>query len=267
MNSQPATQLLNRRARLWREQKKQFASRRKTPNEKTSCTRKAWPSELDFLRSQSDVKKKLTELDAARNAVSRAQHEQLIHGGERRVQMESISRDIVRIEGELAASRDTVERLEHDLGSQRIVASGRGRLGEIVNLRVWRISCMKATVWPRSYPDGRLHAVAYFEPRNVIGLVRVGQKAWLRLDGFPWAEYGSVIAYVTNVGDEVRDGRVRVELSPRPNPRIKLQHGLPGTLEVEVDRITPASFLLRKAGGLLAEPKKAATGTSEIASK
>jgi hypothetical protein len=76
-----------------------------------------------------------------------------------------------------------------------------------------------------------------------------------------------VQATVTNVGDEVRDGRVRVELSPRPNPRVRLQHGLPGTLEVEVDRITPASFLLRKAGGLLAEPEKVETRSSEIASQ
>jgi hypothetical protein len=101
----------------------------------------------------------------------------------------------------------------------------------------------------------------------VIGLVRTGQKGWLRLDGFPWTEYGSVLATVTNVGDEVRDGRVRVELSPQTNPHVKLQHGLPGTLEVEVDRITPAAFLLRKAGGLLAEPKKAETASSEIASQ
>lgn len=223
-------------------------------------------SELDFLRSQSDVKKKLTDLDAARTAVSRSQHEQLLHGGERRVQMESINRDIVRIEGELAASRDTVERLEHDLGAQRIVASGRGRLGEIVNLRAGAF-VHEGDRLAAIIPDGRLRVVAYFEPRNVIGLVRTGQKGWLRLDGFPWTEYGSVLATVTNVGDEVRDGRVRVELSPQTNPHVKLQHGLPGTLEVEVDRITPAAFLLRKAGGLLAEPKKAETASSEIASQ
>lgn len=223
-------------------------------------------AELDFLRSQSDAKKKASDLDAARTAVSRAQREKLIHGGERRVRIESIRRDIVHVEGELATSRDTVQRLQHDLGSQRIVASGRGRLGEIVNLRsgayVHEGDRLAAII-----PDGKLRVVAYFEPRNAIGLVRKGQKGWLRLDGFPWTEYGSVTAYVTNVGDEVRDGRVRVELLPGPNPRLKLQHGLPGTLEVEVDRITPASFLLRKAGGMLAEPKKTEVASREIASQ
>jgi multidrug resistance efflux pump len=223
-------------------------------------------SELDFLRAQSDVKKKQTDLDAARTAVGRSQHEQLIHGGERRVQMESIGRDIVRIEGDLATSRDTVERLQHDLGSQRIVASGRGRLGEIVNLRAGAF-VHEGDRLAAIIPDGRLRIVAYFEPRNAIGLVRKGQRGWLRLDGFPWTEYGSVMAYVTNVGDEVRDGRVRVELSLRTNPRVLLQHGLPGTLEVEVDRVTPASFLLRKAGGLLAAPQKIEAASTETASQ
>lgn len=213
-------------------------------------------SELDFLRSDSDAKKKSTELDAARTMVSRAQREQLTHSGERRVRVESIRRDIVRAQGELALSRETVQRLQHDLGSQRIVASGRGRLGEIVNLRSGSF-VREGDRLAAIIPDGKLRVVAYFEPRNAIGLVQKGQKGWLRLDGFPWMEYGSVLAYVTNVGDEVRDGRVRVELTPQSNPRLRLQHGLPGTLEVEVNRISPASFLMQKAGGLLAAPKKA----------
>jgi hypothetical protein len=44
-----------------------------------------------------------------------------------------------------------------------------------------------------------------------------------------------------------------------------LQHGLPGELEVEVDRISPASYLLRKAGGYLAGTAQAAT--NEVASR
>jgi membrane fusion protein (multidrug efflux system) len=60
---------------------------------------------------------------------------------------------------------------------------------------------------------------------------------------------------VTEVADEIRDGRLRVELALRPDPasRIPLQHGMTGTLEVEVERISPAEVLLRAAGQVLAE--------------
>ena len=37
-------------------------------------------------------------------------------------------------------------------------------------------------------------------------------------------------------------------------PAVPMQHGLPGTLEVEVDRVTPASLVLRACGRLLAQP-------------
>jgi hypothetical protein len=99
-----------------------------------------------------------------------------------------------------------------------------------------------------------MRIVAYFEPRSAIGRVQPGQPAWLRLDGFPAGEYGAVMAKVRSVGSEVRDGRVRVELALQDNGRVSLQHGLPGTLEIAVERISPVSFLLRKAGGYFAQP-------------
>ena len=76
------------------------------------------------------------------------------------------------------------------------------------------------------------------------------------LEGFPWTQYGAISATVASVASEVRDGRVRVELALRPNlaSPIPLQHGLPGTVEVEVDRVSPAILVLRTAGQLLAVP-------------
>jgi membrane fusion protein (multidrug efflux system) len=72
----------------------------------------------------------------------------------------------------------------------------------------------------------------------------------LRLDGFPWAEFGSVSATVVRVAEESRDGNVRVELAidPRSSCRVKLEHGMPGALEVAVERVTPLSLILRTAG-------------------
>jgi multidrug resistance efflux pump len=205
---------------------------------------------MDTERAQAEFKERSSELTAAREGVAKARRQQAMQSGERQVRIQSLDKEIAEIEGELAASNSTVEQLEHELGAHQILASGDGRLGEVAPLRAGSF-VREGDRLAAIVPDGRLRVVANFPPSEAIGRVRKGQKAWLRLDGFPSAEYGPIVANVVGVGNEVRDGRVRVELALQPNARIPLQHGLPGTLEVEVDRISPASYLLRKAGGYL----------------
>ena len=81
--------------------------------------------------------------------------------------------------------------------------------------------------------------------------------ARLRLQGFPWTQYGSIAATVESVGSEVRDGRVRVELAidPHNHTTIPIQHGLPGSVEVQVEQVSPATLALRAAGRLVTSPK------------
>jgi membrane fusion protein (multidrug efflux system) len=76
------------------------------------------------------------------------------------------------------------------------------------------------------------------------------------LDGFPWAEFGTVSATVAEVGREVRDGKVRVELAllPRSGFRGSLEHGMPGTIEVAVERLSPLNLIMRTAGQWLTRP-------------
>ena len=90
-----------------------------------------------------------------------------------------------------------------------------------------------------------------------------GQPARLRLDGFPWAQYGSLAATVTSVATEARDGVIRVELQlpPETPTAIPLQHGLPGTVEVEVERISPATLVLRAVGTRLGVSTRSAAAT------
>ena len=52
---------------------------------------------------------------------------------------------------------------------------------------------------------------------------------------------------------------VRVEMAvlDTPDLRVPLRHGMPGTVEVEVERLTPAALLLRLAGQAVATPRRA----------
>src|SRR5439155_16156958 len=99
-------------------------------------------------------------------------------------------------------------------------------------------------------PDGALKVVALFRPSVALGRIRNGQSARIRLEGFPWTQYGSVHATVTNVSGELRDGQVRVELalSKSSDSAIPFQHGLPAEVQVEIEQISPAVLVLRSAG-------------------
>jgi membrane fusion protein (multidrug efflux system) len=90
----------------------------------------------------------------------------------------------------------------------------------------------------------------------------------MRLDGYPWAQYGTIAARVTRVGSDIRDNLVRVEFEPDPASaaRIVLQHGLPGSVEVSVDQTVPALLVLRTAGQWFAGTARAAPAAAVTAS-
>jgi membrane fusion protein, multidrug efflux system len=93
----------------------------------------------------------------------------------------------------------------------------------------------------------------------------------VRLHGFPWAEYGSLRASVASVAHESRDGLVRVELTIDGVPTtLPSSHALPGTAEIEVERVRPFALVLRTLGGWMTQPvaglsRAESTGRSEAA--
>jgi membrane fusion protein (multidrug efflux system) len=60
-------------------------------------------------------------------------------------------------------------------------------------------------------------------------------------------------ASVTRVGSELRAGLVRVELEVHPDrgSSLPLEHGLPGSVAVDVERVTPAEMVKRAIGKTL----------------
>ena len=106
--------------------------------------------------------------------------------------------------------------------------------------------------------------VAYFPPAARIK-VRPGQSAQLRLNDFTPTEYDSLVATVISVDDQVRDGRIQVVLHiPSSSAPAKLlQRGLTGTIEIEVERVSPAFLILRAAGAILAGDSDNTTSSNE----
>lgn len=204
---------------------------------------------VEALAARAEARK----LAAARGALA-AEAERLSADGrmrqaQQRAVIDALRRQLAALEGDIATAAATAGRLQLDLEQRRLRAPVAGRIGDVLPLQpgTWVAAGQRfATV----VPDGEFVVVADFAPAAVLGRVHPGQAARLRLDGFPWAQYGTVSAIVSRVGGEIRDNAVRVEFRPQgPVPAgVVLQHGLPGAIEVTLERIAPAMLLLRAAG-------------------
>ncbi|WP_437986183.1 HlyD family secretion protein [Sorangium sp. So ce117] len=158
--------------------------------------------------------------------------------------------ELARALGDLVAEQQAADAAVHTALAQierrKVRAPIAGKLGNIAALQVGDVlkpGDLVATV----VPGDDLHAVALFAPSDAVGRVVPGQRARMRLDGFAWTQFGMIEGEVSHVASEPYDGAIRVELLVRPESAasIPVQHGMPGTAEVEVERVSPWALLLR----------------------
>jgi membrane fusion protein (multidrug efflux system) len=213
--------------------------------------------QIDALRARSEAARLAATGSALSADARRLELESAYRAQQGQAQVESLNRSVAALEAERAAGELAVQRLQAEVERHTVRAPVAGRIGDF-----------PAALRPGSYanagdklavvvPAGDLVILADFPPAAVLGRVRPGQAARLRLTGFPWTQYGSIDATVSRVASEVRDNLVRVELAPRgaAESRLLMQHGLPGSVEVTVERLAPALMMLRASGQLLSQPE------------
>jgi multidrug resistance efflux pump len=205
-------------------------------------------AEADIVRAKAEADARRADVAAAREGIERLRAEQVASREERQAHLGALLRERVTLEGQRAATAAVVARHEREADERRIRAPVEGRLAEIAPLQVGAVIHEGERV-ATIVPPGEVKIVAEF-PAPALGRLRHGQAARLRLDGFPWTQYGYVHAIVQSVASETREGRLRVELAldPSQSPPVALEHGLPGAVEVETERVAPAALLLRAVG-------------------
>jgi membrane fusion protein (multidrug efflux system) len=207
----------------------------------------------------TDVERQRAHAEAARRkaaeATARAQLEKLRResatGSEdRRSRIVSLDREVAGLAAQLESMKASIPSLEHAIELRTIRAPGAGRVGETAGVRIGQVLAQGAHI-ATVVASGDLRVVASFPP-TAFGRVRAGQSARVRLDAFPWAEYGMLRATVSQVATELHEGQARIELTVdrRSAQRIPLQHGLPGRVDVAVEETTPMRLVLRAAGKL-----------------
>jgi multidrug resistance efflux pump len=215
-------------------------------------------SNVDWDRAQADAQQKRAAADSLKFAVSRLAAQQLTEQEQSQAQLEALKSDFNRLQGEKETIAAEVKRLQDEVNRRLIRAPVSGTLGEVANVGIGSV-VREGDKLADVIPTGKLRVVASFLPPDALGRIRPGQRARLRLQGFPWTQFGSISATVTRVASEVRDGHIRVELAVNPDSssRIPLQHGLPGSIEVQIERISPAALILRMVGKNLAKSSSA----------
>jgi len=170
--------------------------------------------------------------------------------------IEDLRRDLAMLEGRRATTLAKIDELEHEIARRTIRAPISGRVEDVAvrTAGAWVKEGEKLAV---IVPRGGLRVVAELAPQTTVGRVRAGQSARVRLDGYPWTQYGAIGARVASVASEPRNGHVRVELdvTSESSGRIPLQHGMTGSTEIEVDTASPAVLVLRATGHLLDRPR------------
>lgn len=196
-----------------------------------------------------------TTVQQKRAAVEAIQHESqalvATHRGasdSRRGLKEQLERQYAELSNDLAAAKSQLAQSEVDLDRLTIRAPVSGDLGEVMQLRPGAV-LHEGEVIATIVPDHRkLHVIAAYGA-DALGLLKPGQHAFVRLDGFPWTHYGTVDATVTSVGSELRDNAIRVELDlGSNNDRITTANGMTGNVDIETSRASPFGLFLRMIG-------------------
>lgn len=213
---------------------------------------------VEALRAATEARKAQSLRDALLADVSKLGLDARRRSDENAAQIESLSRTALAAETEMVSTRDLVAQLRLEIENRQVRAPIDGVVGELLPLRPGGFVAQGqklATI----IPSGDLLIVAEFNPATALGRIKPGQAAQLRLDGFPWAQYGSVQAQVARVAGEMRDRGLRVEfVATRDATRgLTLRHGMTGTVEVSIEAVSPATLLLRTIGQSFAPPSTA----------
>lgn len=203
----------------------------------------------DLEKIDAEARRLRAAMETMKSAARRLPQEQTTRDRERDVRIQRLYSDIAKSEEQRNTVNAGVQGLQYEVERRQIRALIDGRIGECMVLRPGSV-VEEGESLASIVPSGQLRVVAQFPAEAALGRIRTGQSGTLRLDGYAWAEFGSVSARVTRVAQEIRDGKVRVELEIKAGASFRgpLEHGMPGTIEVAVEHVTPLALVLRATG-------------------
>jgi multidrug resistance efflux pump len=208
-------------------------------------------SERELARAEAEAERSHAARTSRSLSVARERDERRTRHARAAAELADLRRELIAADAQRHTALASIELFAHRVAQKRIVAPIDGSIGDIAEMQVGAY-VSEGDKLGAIVPRGELKIVAMFEPGRALGRIKPGQPARAQLDGFSWLEHGFAKARVSQVASELRDKHVRVELEVLEAPRdIELVHGLQGQLEIEVERTTPLSLVLRNLGKVL----------------
>ena len=207
-------------------------------------------TEMQFLASKMENQKITSLVNEQRQQLivleNGFQHQKKLN----EVQEKRMSEEFLVLKQRLQEAQSKRVHLQYESQIRQILAPVSGKMGEFQVLN------------PNSFIDEGEHlgtvlvedtfkVIAWFPTEDALGLLKKGQHAQIRFEGFPWLRYGSMTAVISHVAGEATKNGIRVTLAPVNNPGIPLIHGLPCSVEVEIERTSPWNIFLNLLGAKL----------------
>lgn len=206
-------------------------------------------TEVEWLRSLSEADRKRAEKQALSVGVERIRGEFRTRVSYEKTKIEELRRELVALDTHRRSLEANLAVLETEIQKRIVRAPLAGVIAELGEVNVGGV-VKEGERLCSILPEGALRAVGQFDPSESLGRIKKDQWAQIRLDAFPWGQYGTVRAKVSETAREVREGRVMVTFDTMlaQESAIVLSHVLTGQIEVLVDRVTPWQLVRRAIG-------------------
>jgi len=170
--------------------------------------------------------------------------------------LRSLESDRIGLQTQLASEQASLQQAEVDLERLRVRAPADGRIGSSAELRAGTF-VLEGTVAASIIPAESRDVAAWFALDD-MPLMRGGQRATVWLESLGRGGRRRFPATVTGIERDASGSefRVTLRLAAPPPARAGIDQGLPVTVTVDVQRLSPFEALLR-AAGMLPAPKSA----------
>ena len=223
-------------------------------------------SGTDKVKAEGDLADSKQRVTTAAAELARLESSQKYEDRVEAAHIAELMAKLAELESERSTAVTQVETASAQLERRRVRAPATGKLGTISALQIGDV-VKPGDVLAVVVPSDDIHVVAELPPSAVVGRVLPGQRAHVRLSGFSWTQYGMLDARVASVANEPHDGSMRVELvlDRAFTDRVPIQHGLPGAVDIEVERVSPWTLVVRSLGATASPPAPPASSGIPVA--
>lgn len=210
------------------------------------------PSQAADARSRAEAARaKERGLQAAEEEAAKQQAEV---GSTAEAALRELEGDRIGMQTQLASEEASLEQAEVDLERLRVRAPADGRIGSSAELRAGTFVA-EGTVAASIIPAEPREVAAWFDLAD-MPLMRTGQRASVWLESLGRGGRRRFDATVTGIERDANGSefRVTLRLAAPPPARSGIDQGLPVTVTIDVQRLSPFDALLR-AAGMLPAPK------------